>query len=51
MNLFIIKAQCATLSMGTVYRGILPFLVAPVLLVILLFAMPQLALWLPEVLY
>lgn len=51
MNLFIIKAQCATLSMGTVYRGILPFLAAPVLLVILLFAVPQLALWLPEVLY
>jgi tripartite ATP-independent transporter DctM subunit len=51
MNLFIIKAQSATLSMGTIYRGILPFLAAPVALVILLFALPQLALWLPSVLY
>ncbi|MBE9637189.1 TRAP transporter large permease [Salipiger mangrovisoli] len=51
MNLFIIKAQSAALSMGTLYRGILPFLIAPVLLVALLFAVPQLALWLPGVLY
>ncbi|WP_353475936.1 TRAP transporter large permease (plasmid) [Salipiger sp. H15] len=51
MNLFIIKAQSAALSMGTLYRGILPFLIAPVVLVVLLFAVPQLALWLPGVLY
>ncbi|QUS37409.1 TRAP transporter large permease [Falsirhodobacter algicola] len=51
MNLFIIKTQSATLSMGTVFRGILPFLVAPVVLIILLFAVPQLALWLPDTLY
>lgn len=51
MNLFIIKAQSASLSMGTLYRGILPFLIAPVVLVVLLFAVPQLALWLPAVLY
>jgi len=51
MNLFIIKAQSPTLLMGTLYRGILPFLIAPVMLVILLFAVPQLALWLPGILY
>ncbi len=51
MNLFIIKAQGQSLSMGTIYRGILPFLAAPVVLVLLLFALPQMALWLPSVLY
>lgn len=51
MNLFIIKAQAPDLAMGTLYRSILPFLIAPVLLVALLFLMPQLALWLPGILF
>lgn len=51
MNLFIIKAQVPELSMGRLYRGIAPFLIAPVVLVGLLFAIPALALWLPGILY
>ncbi len=51
MNLFIIKAQAPQLAMGQIYRSITPFLVAPIVLVILLFSAPQLALWLPSVLY
>ena len=51
MNLFIIKAQAPGLAMGVLYRSILPFLVAPVVLVALLFAAPGLALWLPGVLF
>ncbi|MDP3342205.1 TRAP transporter large permease [Frigidibacter sp.] len=51
MNLFIIRGQAPTLSMAELYRAILPFLLAPVVLVLLLFAMPSLALWLPGVLY
>lgn len=51
MNLFIIKAQAPELPMGVLYREITPFLIAPVALVIMLFALPTLALWLPGVLY
>lgn len=51
MNLFIIKAQAPRMAMGMLYRSIAPFLLAPVVLVGLLFAVPQLALWLPSVLF
>jgi TRAP-type C4-dicarboxylate transport system permease large subunit len=51
MNLFIIKAQASDLAMATLYRSITPFLLAPILLVALLFLMPKLALWLPGVLF
>ena len=51
MNLFIIRAQVPDLDMARLYGGIGPFLVAPVLLVALLFALPGLALWLPGLLY
>lgn len=51
MNLFIIKAQAEDLSMGRLYQAITPFLLAPLVLVILLFAVPQIALWLPGVLF
>jgi len=51
MNLFIIKAQVRDLQMRDLYRGIIPFLAAPAVLVALLFALPELALWLPGVLY
>lgn len=51
MNLFIIRAQAPGISMAAIYKGILPFLIAPVILMALLFAMPQIALWLPDLLY
>lgn len=51
MNLFIIKAQVPGLSLSSLYRGIVPFLIAPTIVVIVLFALPQIALWLPAVLY
>lgn len=51
MNLFIIRAQVPSLSMGALYRGILPFLLAPVILVAVMFAVPGIALWLPSILY
>lgn len=51
MNLFIIKAQIPDISMPQLYRAILPFLLAPVALVALLFAWPAIALWLPSILY
>ena len=51
MNLFIIKAQTDNLSISRLYTAIIPFLFAPLLLIILLFLLPDLALWLPEKLY
>lgn len=51
MNLFIIRAQIPDVPMKTLYKAILPFLIAPVALIILLFLFPELAIWLPSVLY
>ena len=51
MNLFVIQAQVPDVSLSAVYRGILPFLIAPFVLILLLFIFPQLALWLPKLLY
>ena len=51
MNLFVIQANAPDLKITSIYRGIIPFLVAPLILLVLLFFFPQLALWLPKVLY
>jgi TRAP-type C4-dicarboxylate transport system permease large subunit len=51
MNLFIIQAQMPSLNIKQLYVGILPFLIAPFALILLLFAFPGLALWLPSILY
>lgn len=37
--------------MKAIYKGITPFLIAPLLLIALLFVWPSVALWLPEALY
>lgn len=51
MNLFVIQAQAPDVKITSIYRGIIPFLVAPLILIVLLFLFPGLALWLPKVLY
>jgi len=51
MNLFIIKAQARDLLMGRLYAAIIPFLIAPIILVALLFLLPSIALWLPDILF
>jgi tripartite ATP-independent transporter DctM subunit len=51
MNLFVIQAQAPEVRITSIYRGIIPFLVAPLVLIVLLFAFPGLALWLPKILY
>ena len=35
----------------TLYRGVLPFLAAPFVLIALLLLFPAIALWLPRILY
>jgi C4-dicarboxylate transporter DctM subunit len=51
LNLFVIQAQAPDVPLTAIYRGILPFLAAPLILIILLFLFPGLALWWPRLLY
>ncbi len=51
MNLFVIQAHAPDVKIGAIYRGILPFLLAPLALIIVLLLFPQLALFLPRVIY
>ncbi len=51
MNLFVIRAQNPEISIGDIYLGVLPFLVAPFVLIAMILAYPGIALWLPELLY
>ena len=51
MNLFVIQAQAPDVRITSIYRGIVPFLIAPLILIVFLFLFPSLALWLPKLLY
>jgi C4-dicarboxylate transporter DctM subunit len=51
MNLFVIQAQAPDVRITSIYRGVVPFLIAPLILIAMLFLFPDLALWLPRILY
>ncbi len=51
LNLFVIQAHAPDIKITSIYRGIVPFLLAPLILIILMFLFPSIALWLPKVLY
>jgi tripartite ATP-independent transporter DctM subunit len=51
MNIFIIQGQAPDVPVLRIYQGIVPFLVAPFLLLILLISFPEIALWLPNFLF
>jgi tripartite ATP-independent transporter DctM subunit len=51
MNLFVIRAQQSDISLGTLYRGVVPFLAAGAAMIVLLLMFPGLALWLPQLLF
>jgi tripartite ATP-independent transporter DctM subunit len=48
INVFILAGVAKDVPLGTIFRGILPFVVADIVRVILIFAFPALALWLPS---
>lgn len=48
MNVFVIKGMAPNVSLGSIYKGVLPFVAGQLLLIILVFLIPDLALWLPE---
>jgi tripartite ATP-independent transporter DctM subunit len=51
LNIFVMRAQLPDVPLGTMFAGIAPFLVADFILIALLLLFPQIALWLPGVLY
>ena len=51
LNIFVIRAQLPDIELVTVFKGIAPFLVADAILIALLLMFPQIALWLPSVLF
>ena len=48
MNLFVLKNLLPEVSTGTVFRGVMPFMVADVVRLAILIAFPVLSLWLPS---
>ncbi len=48
LNVFVIKGVAKDVPMYTIFRGIIPFLMADICHVILLVAIPQLSLFLPS---
>lgn len=49
LNVYVIHSMAKDISLGTIFRGIVPFLVADFLHLALLIAVPALTLWLPGV--
>jgi C4-dicarboxylate transporter DctM subunit len=47
MNIFVIKSVVEDAKIATIFYGVLPFIIADILRLILLIAVPGLALWLP----
>jgi TRAP-type C4-dicarboxylate transport system permease large subunit len=48
MNVFVIAGVAPDVPMGTIFRGIVPFLIADIICIILLLLVPQLVLFLPN---
>lgn len=48
MNLFIIKSIDSNVKLGTVMRGVVPFIIADIVKIALIVAVPALSLWLPS---
>jgi tripartite ATP-independent transporter DctM subunit len=51
MNLFVIQAQVPDIPILSIYKGTLPFLVSPLVLIVALLVFPDIALWLPRLFY
>lgn len=51
LNAFVIKGQLPDVPISDIFVGIIPFLAGHVVLIVLLLLFPEIALWLPDVLY
>ena len=48
MNLFVLNALLSRVGLGTIFRGVWPFVVVQVIMLAILVAFPALSLWLPS---
>jgi C4-dicarboxylate transporter DctM subunit len=48
MNVFVIKGIAKDVPLETIFAGVMPFVVAQLILIAILVAFPQIALWLPS---
>lgn len=48
MNVFVIKGLAPSVPLGRIYRGVTPFVIAEIILIVLLVIFPALATWLPR---
>ncbi len=48
MNVFVIKGMAPDVKLSAIYAGVIPFVIAQILLIIAVFLLPDIALWLPE---
>ncbi len=48
MNVFVIKGIARDVPLETIFRGVTPFIVAQIVLILILVAFPEIALWLPS---
>ncbi len=51
MNVFVLKSVSPELKLGTIYKGVLPFVAADIVRVILIVLFPALVLFLPKTMY
>ncbi|MCB1475532.1 MAG: TRAP transporter large permease subunit, partial [Rhodobiaceae bacterium] len=51
MNLFILRSVVPDVSLGTIIKGVVPFVVSDIVRVTILILFPGLALWLPHLFY
>jgi C4-dicarboxylate transporter, DctM subunit len=48
MNIFVIKSVVEDAKISTIFYGVLPFIITDILRLLVLIALPVLALWLPS---
>ena len=48
MNMFVIKGMIPDVTLATIYRGVVPFCIAQIFLVALIFIIPEIVTWLPS---
>ena len=48
MNVFVIKGIARDVPLETIFRGVTPFIIAQIILIAILIAFPEIALWLPS---
>lgn len=48
MNVFVIKGMAPDVKLSDIYAGVMPFVAAQILLIVIVFLLPAIILWLPE---